>query len=242
MLLHNEPLFRIYFGNADDQLFPHTYFNLFFDLDILTIEPFAKLKKIMDIQSLLFLKQIHNAAGYVISKENRAEFVPFKSEGDFLITRVSHVGLGVMSADCLPIVCYDKRNNVVGIAHAGWKGSAQGVGVAMIERMQQEFDTEFGELKIFFGPSAKVCCYQITPDFIGQFESYPFVQQAVQEHGQALFFDLPGFNRLQLEAMGVKKKSFHLDYNICTICDEKFFSYRRQKDRSGRQMTVVCLK
>ena len=239
MLLHNSPLFRIYFGNADDKLFPSHYLNEPIKQDILHREPFVKLKKVMHLDSLIFLRQMHGAQGCAVDQELVQSFA---REGDFLFTKLLQTGLGVMTADCLPIIFYDKVNNVVSVAHAGWRGSVQGVAVRTVERMQQQCNTQVEDLQIFFGPSAKICCYTVAHDFPQHLENYPFAEQVLQLHQGKLFFDLPGFNRLQLEAMGIKKKAFHLDYNICTICDEKFFSYRRQGERAGRQMTVVCLK
>lgn len=240
MLLHDSPLFRIYFGNAQDRLHPDWYLALPPDKPILTVAPFTELKKFMRISGLMFLKQIHSAQGYLHSDTDFSIKVPFSVEGDYLVTAVRQAGLGIMSADCLPIVYFDSLNNVIAIMHAGWKGSVQHIAVKTLQQMSATFGTEPEHLRIFFGPSAKNCCYQVKPDFIKQLENFAFANQVLHEHTDFLTFDLPGFNRLQLENAGVPKEAFHFDYNICTICDKNFFSSRRHD--GGRQMTVVCLK
>lgn len=241
MLLHSNPLFRIYFGDAKDQIFPRDYLNLPAGANLLEIEPYTKLKKSLNIDHQFFLRQLHSDQGMIVGQEQLENFRPFTSEGDFLITKENHVGLGVMTADCLPIVFHDSRNNVAAIAHAGWKGSVQKIAVKTVERMQKEFGTQLEHLRIYFGPSAKSCCYKVKKDFLEQLESFSYADKAVYKLGDYLFFDIPGFNKFQLEEMGVKKEAFRLNYNICTICDETFHSYRRDGKKTGHQMTVVSL-
>ncbi len=242
MLLHTAPFLRIYFGNAEDELDPNTYLNFPPNTNIFDHSYFVPLQKMMQLDQVLFLKQTHSASGFVCNEDNVSHVRSFKDEGDFLITDVPHIGLGIMTADCLPIVLYDSRNHAVAIVHAGWRGSAQGVVLRALEFMQHEYGTDLGHLQVFFGPSAKICCYQVGEDLMAQFDNYPYAVNTFQWHGEELFFDLPGFNKLQLESVGMKKESFHLGYSICTICNDKFYSYRRQKEQAGRQMTVVSLQ
>jgi len=242
MLLHTTPFLRIYFGNAEDELDPHTYLNFPSDTMLFDHSSFASLEKIMQLNQLIFLRQTHSASGIVCTEDNRLDIRPFKHEGDFLITDVQYIGLGIMTADCLPIVLYDSRNHVVAIVHAGWRGSAQGIVLKALESMQEEYNTDLNNLQIFFGPAAKLCCYQVDEDLVKEFDNYPYAEHTFQWHGEQVFFDLLGFNRLQLESVGIKKEAFHFGYSICTICDDKFYSYRRQKEQAGRQMTVVSLQ
>lgn len=242
MLLHTTPFLRIYFGNAADELDPHTCLSFPPNMKFLEHSYFSSLQKLMRLDQVLFLKQTHSASGVVCTENNLSHIRPFQDEGDFLMTDLPHIGLGVMTADCLPIVLYDNRNHAVAIVHAGWRGSAQGVVLNALKLMQETYATDLNNLQIFFGPSAKICCYQVQEDLMTEFDDYPYAEQAFQWHGDELFFDLPGFNKLQLESVGVKKESFHVGYSICTICDDKFYSYRRQKEQAGRQMTVVSLQ
>jgi copper oxidase (laccase) domain-containing protein len=59
---------------------------------------------------------------------------------------------------------------------------------------------------------------------------------------QKIYFDLPLFNKLQLEKAGILPENINTDYNLCTLCDGRFFSFRKQGALAGRQMTVACLK
>lgn len=242
MLLHNAPYLRIYFGNAEDEIFSNVYLHFPPNTNLFDHPYFASLQKTMQLDQVLFLKQIHSPSGLVCTEEDIPHVRSFQDEGDFLITHVQSIGLGVMTADCLPVVLYDSRNHAVAIVHAGWRGSAQGVVLRALEAMQQQYDTDLENMQVFFGPSAKICCYQVDEDLMAHFDNYPYAVNTFHWHGEELFFDLPGFNKLQLESAGVKKEAFHFGYSICTICDDKFYSYRRQKEQAGRQMTVVSLQ
>ena len=242
MLVHTSPLFQIYFGNADDALFPADYLNLLQDKKILEQEPYNKLKKLMQLKKLLLLHQVHGIDGFIIGSQEAETLKPFSRDGDYLITDLNHVGLGVMTADCLPIIFHDVMHNAIAIIHAGWRGAVKGIAVKAFEQMEQVYGTQKDSLRIYFGPCAKVCCYQIQENFLENLESVDYTDRVIQTHGDDLYFDLPEFNRLQLENVGIKKEAFHLEYNICTMCDTNFYSYRRQGASAGRQMTVVSLK
>ena len=241
MLLHINPLFAIYFGTAEDALFQAHYLNLP-QQPILTIEPFAKLKKNMHVRQLFFAHQIHGDQGIIVNDEALKTVAPFKQDADFLITQQSRVGIGVMTADCLPIVVHDKVHNVAAVIHAGWRGAVLGVAVKALESMGENYGVNAKDVSVFFGPSAKICCYKVSENFAENLAGFVYADRVLQQCGADWYFDLPLFNKMQLEAAGVKDKQFHLDYNMCTMCDDSFYSYRRQGEAAGRQMTVVALQ
>ncbi len=242
MLVHNTPLLSIYFGNADDNVYPPAFGYTSKNQSLLAIQPYSKLQKLININFLIFLQQVHSTAGIVVDEPEFKTFKPFTHEGDFLMTKLPHVGLGIMTADCLPIIFFDKANHAVAIAHAGWRGSVAGIAKKTVERMQQAFKTNPKNIDVFFGPCAKMCCYEVGTDFVSQLDDVTRASQVLKKRGGRLFFDVLHYNQLQLEGAGVKKEALGLDYNVCTICDANFFSYRRQKENAGRQMTVVSLK
>ena len=97
-------------------------------------------------------------------------------------------------------------------------------------------------IKVFFGPSAKSCCYQVGTEVLTELEQFSFSNQALLRHADGWYFDVPLFNKILLQENGVKKEAFHLQYNLCTMCDDSFCSSRRSKRAPERQMTVVALK
>ncbi len=241
-MLHNAPLFQIYFGSKKDNLEPFHYQDIRENKDILSFAPYGKVQKLMGLSKIIFNKQKHGSQGHIITPEITKTVQPFRTEGDFLVTNMRHVGLGVITADCLPIIIFDPINAVIGIAHAGWKGSVKKIGPTLLEHMQQKFGTQPDKTRVIFGPSAKKCCYQVGPDFIQNLDHFEFIEEILQRNKETYFFDLPKCNRLQLENMGIAKDAFVMDYNHCTICTPIFCSVRSQGKQSCRQMTVVSLK
>lgn len=240
MLIHNNPLFSIYFGNADDRLSPDEYLCYPPDKELLSIEPYTKLKKLMNLEDLFFLHQIHSTQGVVIS--GTKQFKPFLQQGDYLITNQKHIGIGVMTGDCLPIIFYDNLHNVAAIIHAGWRGSVEHVATKALRELQDHFGTKIEHMRIFFGPSAKSCCYQVGSEFEKHLEPFSFTDQILHKEEKGIMFDLPLCNKLQLEAVGVPKEAFRLQYNFCTICDLRYCSHRRDGNARLRQMTVIALR
>lgn len=236
MLLHTTPSFTIYFGDAADKLYQADYLNLP-ATSLLKHPSFAHLKNHMPLQDLIFLRQVHGTDGLQVSDPLPR---PFAVEGDYLITR-NKTAVGVMTADCLPIVFYDSKNHIAAIAHAGWRGSVAEIGRVTLQAMHRAVGAQPADVQVFFGPSIKSCCYQVAPDFTKNIQKSGLENQVIMERGGAFFFDLPKFNEMELIKAGIQPKAINLDYNLCTACNHDFFSYRRQGEAAGRQMTVVGL-
>ena len=242
MLIHNSPLLNIFFGDARYKFRTKDFSKIQNGKAILDKKPFDRLKKNWKIKTLDFLKQIHGSDGVFISSPEQAiNIKPFSITGDYIITNIPKIGIGVVTADCLPIVIQDKFNGVIAIVHASWKNSIQKISIKVVKKMQELFNTKLENLVIYFGPSAKPCCYEVEKGF--EKNLYNFANEVIhyRDDNKKIFFDLPLFNILQLESIGVSKQSFRLQYNDCTICDEVYCSYRRDKD-DYRQITAVSLK
>src|SRR5438477_544569 len=82
-----------------------------------------------------------------------------------IIINVKNLGIGILTADCLPIIFYDPYNNIISIAHAGWRGTMQNIAIKVIETMRNSFKSKPENIEVFFGPSAKDCCYEVGENF-----------------------------------------------------------------------------
>lgn len=241
MLIHHDAAFSIFFGDARQSFIPSEWLHRTAD-ELLLHKPFSLVKKHLLIDSLVFLHQTHSSHGLSLHRIQQVKGLKsFSSEGDFLTTNQPSIGLALATADCLPIILYDSFNVAVSIVHAGWRGSAAGIVLRALERMEQQYKSLPAHIKIFFGPSAKVCCYEVSADFINSIEHYAFAQQVLRRRKNQWFFDLVQFNRLQFEQVGITKDQMVFNYNYCTLCNPSFCSYRRTKSPM-RQMTVVALR
>ena len=246
LYLVNMPLFTykritIFFGDAKSAFVPASFY-AYDNKKMLQTAPFAGATQTTTITSLLFLYQTHSAHGICITDKQQAqEMVSFKHEGDFLITHISQLGLGVATADCLPIIIYDSYNHVVAVVHAGWKGSVNQIAVQALRTMQQNYASKLADIQVFFGPSAKACCYEVTEPFLVQLEEFSFWPQTITRIENFLFFNNVLFNRLLLQEYGIFSSAIEEQYNTCTICDLSLCSYRRT-GLPARQMTIAFLR
>lgn len=154
---------------------------------------------------------------------------------DALVTKEKNLFLSVTVADCLPIFLYDPVAEVIGIAHAGWRGIVDGVIGKTLEAMvgcgaRQE------NIFVAFGPSIQKCHFEIGVDILSRFSKYE--EFVVRKNGK-ISVDLQGIAMEQLRGVGVPEKNIETT-TLCTFCEkEKFFSYRRDKPEKIEAMVAV---
>jgi YfiH family protein len=195
------------------------------------------------LKSLFFQKQTHSAIGRSINQEDRAkDRVAGDREGDYLITNKSQVGLGIFTADCLPIVFFDSVEKAIGIAHAGWRGSVAKIAEACVNDLIRTFKCMPENISVWFGPSARSCCYEIDQPFIANLIDDPLAKQSIIYRDDSSFFDIPLYNKLVLEKIGIPPSQLNFSYNICTLCSQDYCSYRKEPKVYLRNITVISLK
>jgi YfiH family protein len=249
MFFHLSSPLTIYFGNKETSFAKEQFYTIKSSSLLAHQLPFTHARNLLNFQNLIVLHQIHSNQGIILKTQAECNsFIPYSCDGDFLITRFPHVGLGITTADCLPLVFYDSNKKIIALAHAGWKGSMEGIAHKVIETLQTNFGTNPVDLQVFLGPCAHVCCYEIKKDFIAQASSFDknFNNQNLElsliQQGQKFYFDLPLFNILALKQGGVPESNILRDYTTCTICNSLWCSYRREGLAARRQITIVALK
>ncbi|MGI9311025.1 MAG: peptidoglycan editing factor PgeF [bacterium] len=166
-------------------------------------------------------------------------------DGDGLVTRAPGVALGVLSADCAPVLFADASAAVIGAAHAGWRGALLGVTDAVIARM-----TDLGarprRIECAIGPAIQARSYRVGAQLRRRFEAdspLPCAccfDAADEDDGDGAYrFDLPRYLRLRLARAGVGAvDALAAD----TFADPaRFFSYRREPANPGRQISAIAL-
>jgi YfiH family protein len=178
----------------------------------------------------------------VAGTEREAEAQP-ATEADGQATAASGVGVVVLTADCLPVAL--GANGVVAVVHAGWRGLAAGVleeGVAALRdlggvRTGGSAGAQDGEIVAVIGPGAGPCCYEVGEEVHAAFGGAHRVGGSPTDPPTG-GIDLKAIARERLLAAGASEVR---DVDACTICDERFFSYRREGARAGRQGGVAWL-
>jgi len=184
-----------------------------------------------------------------------------RRKADALISKNREVALAMSSADCVPLMYYDPVESVIGMAHAGWRGTARGVAAATVDAMAEQFGSLPGNIRVGIGPSIGPCCYEVSEEvrrlFIGQqeFDSIPtngryrnlvresavFVVKRLPDR-DSLRLDLWETNRNQLLLAGALPE--HIESSeICTSCEkERFFSHRGEHGQAGRFPSILALR
>jgi len=191
-------------------------------------------------ERLLSLRQVHSARVVVAGDGGWSE----RPEADAAVTDRPGLALGVLTADCAPVLLHDAGAGVIGAAHAGWRGALDGVIEATLEAMEG-LGAATGRVRAAIGPAISQRAYEVGPEFLERF--------LAEEAGHERFFvngaegryrfDLPAFVLERLRAAGVAEAGW---VGACTYGDqERFFSYRRSTHAGesdyGRLMSAIVL-
>lgn len=192
-------------------------------------------------ERLLTLYQVHSHDVVTVEAPWAMEARP---RADALVTGLKGVALGVTAADCGPVLFADPEAQVIGAAHAGWKGALTGILEATVEAMVR-LGGQRNRIHAAIGPLIRQPSYEVGDEFVGRFVSAEpantgfFVNSSRPGHAQ---FDLAGFIRSRLQAAGVSAID---DTGIDTYPDDNFFSYRRSVHRGepdyGRHVHAIAL-
>ena len=179
----------------------------------------------------LTLRQIHSDRVW-----NAHSLLDRQCEGDALVTDDPGRGIGVRTADCVPVLLLDAGRRAVAAIHAGWRGTAAGIAAHAIEKMQADFGSRPADIRAALGPCIQECCYEVGPEVANNFRTL-FPEWPVISGKWHL--DLPEANRRHLTAAGVPANQI-FDSGLCTFClPEHFFSYRREPRNPGRMTSVI---
>lgn len=190
----------------------------------------------------LWLNQVHGCQVIDADQVDRQR-APF--EADAAVTASRDVVLAIQTADCMPVVIHG-GGQVLGVAHAGWRGLAQGVLTELVQAMVQKVAAPARDLKhwqAWIGPCIGPSAFQVGEDvrqaFLAQAASHQqfFSPDIAAPHKWRC--DLPGLAIHALQSMGITQSRW---CGLCTVNDEqqRFFSYRREA-RTGRMATVAWL-
>jgi polyphenol oxidase len=195
---------------------------------------------------LVFGTQVHGAGVRVLTAQDRTARVE-EGEGaatcgefDALVTAQSGLGLGVLVADCVPVLLADPVARVVGVAHAGRAGLAEGVVGAALDALLSQ-GAQIDQVRAVVGPSVCGRCYEVPAALRDEVDALvPGTASTTSRGAPAL--DLPAGVEAELRAAGVGRI---LTTGICTLEDERFYSHRlatRQGVTTGRFAGVVALE
>lgn len=194
-------------------------------------------------ERLVTLNQVHSDRVVTVAEPWKPMEGP---EADAMVTDRTNLGLGVVTADCAPVLFSDSKAGVIGAAHAGWRGAKDGVLDETVKAMES-LGAKPGRITAAIGPCIAMRSYEVGPEFPAPFleetpENQDFFAESRRENH--FLFDLPGYVARRLARIGVSEV-------VRTPCDTvqeegRFFSYRRARLRNerdyGRQISIVLME
>ena len=191
---------------------------------------------------LVTLYQVHSAEAVIVREPWDIAANP---KADAMATDQSNIALGILTADCAPILLADAHAHVVGAAHAGWNGAFSGVAQSVVDAMVK-LGAKPERIRAAIGPCISQAAYEVGPEFEQRFVAPDPVNARffVAGQGDRKQFDLPAYAAHRLQQAGVGGIEI---VSACTYArEEDFFSYRRTTHRKepdyGREVSAIVLK
>ncbi|MBU5590915.1 peptidoglycan editing factor PgeF [Clostridium sp. MSJ-4] len=190
-----------------------------------------ELKRLFGLKEVGFLNQTHSD---VIINYNNVN----NQDGDALICKEKKLAIGVFTADCAPILIFDKGTNGFAAVHSGWRGTVDLILLKTLNTMKKVYGSKGEDIVALIGPHNKVCCYEVGEEVRNAFKEKDFYKDKKIFNQNNL--DIERCLKYQLRDFGVLEENIFTD-NLCTYCEKpyKFHSYRKQKNNSGRSFSFI---
>lgn len=193
--------------------------------------------------NIVFGQQVHKTNVYHVTEKDRGKGILRKSdilEIDALITNVPNISLVTFHADCVPLYFVDPVNSVIGLAHAGWRGTVAKIGSNVIKEMQDVYGSDPNNILAGIGPSISKCCFEVDVPVYEEFARLECSEDCITKAGTDKYYiDLQKVNRQILIQAGLLDKNIETS-NICTKCNtDLFYSHRVMGVRRGTMIALM---
>lgn len=190
------------------------------------------LKKWFNIDEIGYLRQCHSNIVQIYDGSVQ--------EGDAIITDKPGTAVGVFTADCVPVLIYDKRKNVTAAVHSGWRGTYSKVVSITIDKMKSNYGSQAEDMLVYIGPHMRDCCYEVGDEVIDKFTSDNFYSGEDIFDGRKLSMEKCILK--QLKEKGVAQENVK-SLGLCTYCSKepKLYSYRKG-EKGKRLFSLIFIK
>jgi polyphenol oxidase len=186
---------------------------------------------------IITMKQVHGDQIVDVKDTNIKE----AGEADGMVTEKPNAFLGVLTADCVPILFVAPGKKLVAAVHAGWRGTLAGIAEKMVRQFKDNYGVADDEIEAALGPAIGSCCYEVKNDVTEPLREKwgHLAGSSIELKDGKCFVDLRGLNRAILEQAGVPARQI-FQVGPCTHCaKDDFFSYRRERKETGRQISFI---
>ena len=197
----------------------------------------------LDLEKAVFCQQSHSDNILVVTQKDAGagsiNFLSGVPDTDALITKERGVPLMVLVADCVPVLLYDPIGEIVGVVHAGWKGTMKQILRKTVEKMVSEYGSNSKDIIAVIGPSIGPDCFEIGQEVVDMANDAGLAEFVIGREGK-FYFDLWASNKHQLLEEGVLGEKIKT-VGVCNHCSPEYFSFRRDKN-TNRFAVGIMLK
>lgn len=205
-----------------------------------TAENQRRVLEALDLPGIFLPRQVHGTA--LIAAQEAPVGFAYGYEADAVMGDLTGAGLGVMTADCLPIMLHHPAAGVAAAVHAGWRGLVGGVIPRAVRALLERRGGEAREIRAFLGPCIGTCCYEVDPAVAEQIAVAAGSRAVIRGTSPRPMADLREAALLQLATAGLERERIQ-SVELCTSCRaDLFYSYRRDGARTGRMAGVIALR
>lgn len=203
----------------------------------------------VDTESLVFSDQIHGSSIQTITKNDRGKGFYRTSNIigiDGLVTNEAGITLTTFYADCVPLFFLDPIKRVIGLSHAGWRGTVKGIAANTVRHMQEHFQCIPKDILVGIGPSIGGCCYEVNEDVINEFEKIinrVIIDKIMKKtDDNSYLLNLWQANKHLLIEAGITDAHITVT-DLCTKCySDDFYSHRVMGENRGSLAAMLALK
>ncbi len=196
------------------------------------------------VEELWFPRQVHGTDILIVDDIEEARRNIKENTYDAIITNQKSICIGVSTADCVPILIYDKTNKIIAAVHAGWRGTVGRIASKTIEVMKSRFGSMPHDLYVGIGPSVSLANFEVGDEVVDSFRHAGFEEHLFEKNKDSGKFhiDLWQANADDIISSGVNIQNIEIS-GLCTIDNSAlFFSARKLGIKSGRITTCIILK
>lgn len=201
-----------------------------------------------DLTSLVLASQNHSNNIRVVTQKNKGIgiWLPHDmNDIDGLVTNQRGVTLVTLHADCVPIFAVDPVKKVIGLAHAGWRGTVKKIAIKLVDTMKNSFNSEKSDIVCCIGPYISKKCFQIGKEIFPYFEDLKLPDLQFSEDRNfpnKIFIDLGYINKSLLLEYGILRENIVVS-DVCTKCNKDLlFSHRATGGKRGNLAAMLCIK
>lgn len=191
--------------------------------------------------------QVHGTKVLVLKEQDASHLTLMGNDNvalpdcDAVIYDIRNACIGISTADCIPVVCYDPQHHCAAAIHAGWRGTVARIVEKTIHEMEHVFGTDATQLRCAIGPGISLDSFEVGDEVYDAFKAEGFDMDKMSVRKAKWHLDIKHCNKMQLMSLGVKPENIIVS-PLDTKTDVRFFSARREGAGTGRMLTGIVLR